>query len=561
MFDDLVVGTLDVSRLNYGTITLVPKVPEADVIQKFRPICLFNVSLKILTKASNNRLVELANDVLDEAQTAFIKGRFIFYGVAVIHEILNEVHKSNSSGIVFKVDLEKAYDKINCNFLKEVMSQKGFSLAWINCVMSVVTRGKLLSKLMIELGLFFRTYQGVRQGDPLSPILFNLTVDALVVLVKQVRQQGLIRGLAKHLVPGGCVILQYADDTIFLLEPDLDCARNLKFLLCMFEQMSGLKINFHKSDLYCLGGAQELGNTLKGIFTCKQGSFPFRYLGVPLSYKRLANINWKPMEDRVEGRLASWQGRLLSRGDRVTLINSCMSSVPNFLMSFLEIPKSVMKKLDFFRRRMLWQDEADHRKIHLVNWPSVCQPKDQGGLGITDLTLMNFCLICKWIWKLENSSGLWQKLIRRKYCRGKLLAQVVHRQGDSHFWSGILHVRVVFFSFCRRLVGNGKRTRFWEDEWWGVKPLARQFPRLFNLTFSTGIFVYTVFTEGWGSIRFRRTLVGETLKQWEDLKRCYQLVVLSDIKDKLFLETGGQRKIFGWISLQTTEKIPGSFSL
>lgn len=155
MFDDLVVGTLDVSRLNYGTITLVPKVPEADVIQKFRPICLFNVSLKILTKASNNRLVELANDVLDEAQTAFIKGRFIFYGVAVIHEILNEVHKSNSSGIVFKVDLEKAYDKINCNFLKEVMSQKGFSLAWINCVMSVVTRGKLLSKLMIELGLFF----------------------------------------------------------------------------------------------------------------------------------------------------------------------------------------------------------------------------------------------------------------------------------------------------------------------------------------------------------------------------------------------------------------------
>lgn len=158
-------------------------------------------------------------------------------------------------------------------------------------------------------------------------------------------------------------------------------------------------------------------------------------------------------------------------------------------MSFLEIPKGVIKRIDFFRKRLLWQEEAGTRKIHLVNWPTVCQPKDQGGLGITDLEIMNFCLLCKWIWKLENSSGLWQKILRRKYCKGKLFTQVSPKQGDSQFWSGILHVRDVFLGCCRRLVGNGKRTMFWVDEWWGEKPLALQNPRLFRLTFNADVSV------------------------------------------------------------------------
>lgn len=116
-----------------------------------------------------------------------------------------------------------------------------------------------------------------------------------------------------------------------MLNADLESARNLKFLLCLFEQMSGLKINFHKSDLYCLGNAIDIGCQLEEIFTCKLGTFPFRYLGVPLSFKRLTNKEWKSIEDRVEGRLASWQSKMLSRGGRIVLINSCMSSIPKCL--------------------------------------------------------------------------------------------------------------------------------------------------------------------------------------------------------------------------------------
>lgn len=145
----------------------------------------------------------------------------------MLHEILNDVYKSGKPGVVFKVDFEKAYDKINWRFLESVMSQKGFSLQWIRCMMGFVCGGKVAVKVNHKVGPFFRTYQGVRQGDPLSPVLFNFAVDGLSALVKSAQQQGLIKGLVPHLIPGGCAILQHADDTIFLLDADLASARIL----------------------------------------------------------------------------------------------------------------------------------------------------------------------------------------------------------------------------------------------------------------------------------------------------------------------------------------------
>lgn len=442
-------------------------------------------------------MIGLDDEIIDSAQTAFIQGRFILDGVVVLHEILNDVHRNKSSEIVFKVNFEKAYDKINWSFLRTVMFQKGFSQQWIDCVMNFVWGGKVAVKVNDKIGPYFRTYQGVRQDDPLSPLLFNLAVDALTCLVKNTQDRGLVRGLACQLVPSGCAILQYADDTIFLLEADVESARNLKFILCLFEQASGLKINFLKSDLYCLGGAQEMGAHLEEIFTCKLRAFPFKYLGIPLHFRRLANSDWKHVEERVEGRLASWQGKMLFRGVRLILINACLSSIPNYMMSPLEIPKGVIKKLDFFRKRLMWREGCDQRKIHLVNWLAIYQE------------VMNFCLLCKWLWRLETSSGVWQKVIRKKYCRGKPLALASFRNGDSHFWAGVMHVKDTFLSCCRRLIGNGKRTLFWSDDWIEGNPLSVQLPRLFHLTFSSEITVHKVF--GWGSITFRRTLTGETL--------------------------------------------------
>lgn len=108
------------------------------------------------------------------------------------------------------------------------------------------------------LGPYFNTHKWVRQGDPFSPLLFNLAVDGVSCLIKKAQYEGLIIGLIAHIVERWVACLQYADDTVFLLQDDLTGAKNLKFILLVFEQMSGLKINFYKSEVLCFGSTLDV---------------------------------------------------------------------------------------------------------------------------------------------------------------------------------------------------------------------------------------------------------------------------------------------------------------
>lgn len=169
-------------------------------------------------------------------------------------------------------------------------------------------------------------------------------------------------------------ILQYADDTIFLLEEGDENARNLKFILCLFEQMSGLKINFLKSEVFCLGEATHFADMYGEIFTCQAGQLPLKYLGMPIYKERLQNKHCKFLEDKIEKRMKGWQGKVLSISGRTTLLNSCLSSIPFYMLSFYKLPKGVEKRLDYFRSRLLWQEDQGTRKYHLVNCLlSACQ--------------------------------------------------------------------------------------------------------------------------------------------------------------------------------------------
>jgi hypothetical protein len=163
------------------------------------------------------------------------------------------------------------------------------------------------------------------------------------------------------------------------MEHDLAKAVNMKLILSLFEQLSGLKINFHKSELFCFGKAKDEEDDYRCIFGCEIGSLPFKYLGIPIHFRKLRNKKWKPIEDRFERKLAAWVGKLLSYGDRLVLINSVLSSLPMFLLSFFEIPKGVRKRLDFYRSRFFWQSDGQKKKYRLTKWNIVCRPKDQGG--------------------------------------------------------------------------------------------------------------------------------------------------------------------------------------
>jgi hypothetical protein len=180
----------------------------------------------------------------------------------------------------------------------------------------------------------------------------------------------------------------------------------MKLLLSVFEELSGLKINFFKSEVFYFGEAKDYESQYEQLFGCKKGLFPFKYFGIPMHYRKLNNKDWEMIEERIEKKLSSWKGKYLSVGGHLLLINLMLSSLPMFMLSFFEIPKGVLEKINYFRSRFFWQSDNQKKKYRLAKWDIVCQHKDQGGLGILNLEIQNQCLLSKWLFKLLNEDGL-----------------------------------------------------------------------------------------------------------------------------------------------------------
>jgi hypothetical protein len=204
----------------------------------------------------------------------------------------------------------------------------------------------------------------------------------LAVLIERAKGLGYFEDLVPHLVDGGLSILQYADDTILFIEDDLVKAKGLRLVLSAFEKLSGLKINFHKSELFCFGEAKNRTMEYIRFFGCREGVFPFRYLGIPMSPRKLSNGDWRMVEERFQKKLSSWKGKMLSSGGRLVLINSVLSSLPLYMLSFFRIPKGVLEKLDYYRSRFFWQCDEHKKKYRLAKWSILHKPKSAGGWGL-----------------------------------------------------------------------------------------------------------------------------------------------------------------------------------
>jgi hypothetical protein len=129
-------------------------------------------------------------------------------------QTIHELKRKKQKDIILKLDFEKAYDKVNWDFLQQVLRMKGFPNMWCQWMERVVSKGSVCVQVNDNLGHFFQTKKGLRQGDPLSPVLFNLVADMLAVLIERSKGMGFFDGLVPHLVEDGLSILQYADDTI-----------------------------------------------------------------------------------------------------------------------------------------------------------------------------------------------------------------------------------------------------------------------------------------------------------------------------------------------------------
>ncbi|GKU98657.1 hypothetical protein SLEP1_g11630 [Rubroshorea leprosula] len=324
---------------NASFLVLIPKTENPQGVEEYRPISLIGCTYKILAKLLANRLSKTLNSIIGENQSAFIEGRQLVDGVVVANEAIDRARKRKSRCFIFKINFEKAYDKVSWSFLDYMMERMGFDIVWRGWISECLRSNTVSILVNGSATKEFSMTKGLRQGDPLSPFLFLMVAEALNGLTFAAVAKGYFRGV--KIGEGELEIshLQFADDTLFMGEATEDNIWTAKCIMRAFELVSGLKINYRKSSLIGVNTDEDWIRSMAWMLNCKTESLPCKYLGMPLGANPKRITTWRPLIDSFRRKLSVWKGRFLSLGGRITLINAVLSSLPVFLMSVYLLPK------------------------------------------------------------------------------------------------------------------------------------------------------------------------------------------------------------------------------
>lgn len=178
----------------------------------------------------------------------------------------------------------------------------------------------------------------------------------------------------------------------------------MKCIIRYFEMASGLKVNFLESCCMSLCVPERDIKMFSAILNCKVLKPPFTYLGIPIGGNpRRANL-WQPILTKMRRKLSTWKQNMLSFGGRLCLINSVLTLLPIFFLSFFRDPKGILRSATRIMKNFLWGGSKSASKIAWIKWDKVCRPRKAGGLGVRNWDLFNIALLRKWRWKLMMGS-------------------------------------------------------------------------------------------------------------------------------------------------------------
>ncbi|GJQ99376.1 RNA-directed DNA polymerase, eukaryota [Tanacetum coccineum] len=302
-----VSGTLP-RGCNSSFIALIPKVTDAKFVTDFRPISLIG---------------------------SVYKDRQILDGPFILNEALAWCKRKKSQA------LTKAYDSVSSNMA------------------SILMNGSPKVEFLILCGL--------KQGDPLAPLLFILVMESLHISVSRAVNDGVFKGL--HINDSTILShLFYADDAIFLGEWSDDNLANLIRMLQCFQLASGLKINVHKSQVLGVGVHPDIVNQGASTFGCTVMHTPFKYLGVTVGDQMSHHSAWRNIIQKVRTRLSKWKVKTLSIGGRLTLLKSVLGAVPLYSMSIYKAPKGVLHELEMIRNSFFNGADSAEKKDNLARF-------------------------------------------------------------------------------------------------------------------------------------------------------------------------------------------------
>ncbi|GJW31555.1 RNA-directed DNA polymerase, eukaryota [Tanacetum coccineum] len=469
---------------NASFITLIPKSQDPKTVSDFRPISLIGSLYKVVTKILAIRLSSVISDLISDVQTAFLPNRQILDGPFIINELLSWCRHKKQQAMVFKVDFAKAYDSVRWDYLDDVLFSFGFGVKWrswikgslISGMASVLVNGSPTSE--------FQFHCGLKQGDPLAPYLFILVMESLHLSVSRTVEAGIFTGIK---IDSALSIshLFYADDAVFIGEWTDSNLRSIIQMLHCFSLASGLKINLQKSNLLGVGVTGSLVNEAAASIGCSVMKAPFKYLGVMVG-GNMSKINaWDDMVGKIKSRLSKWKINTLSIGGRLTLLKAVLGSTPIYPMSLYKVPKTVLHEMESLRRNFFNGVQGVDRKISWVKWTKVLASKKYGGLGVSSFYALNRALLFRWVWRfLSHDNSLWFRFISAMHGSSFQTRSSFH---CSNWLSIIREVSALklqgidFLSHCKRRVGSGMQTRFWEDLWLGEVTLIKTIPIKVNV--------------------------------------------------------------------------------
>ena len=320
--------------------------------------------------------------------------------------------------MAIKVDLVKAYDRLEWSFIHKVLKAFQFPEELIKLIMSCVSTTSI--SILLNRGRLtpFMPTRGLRQGDPFSPYLFTLCMEYLGFLINKScrRDEWTPLKASKHNL--GISHLFFADDLMLFAKANKAGADSIQKVLSKFCKESGQLISAEKSCIYFSPNVPlNARDDIYGLLNIAETSCLGKYLGFPLNHRGAGQNRYIFIVEKVITKLSRWKTKFLSFAGRMVLINSVMAAIPNHIMQGVALPSHLCEKLDKVNRDFLWGSSLEKRKLHLVGWNKIIRSKAEGGLGLQAARAKNIALLAKLNWRLyQDKDSIWAKVLLGKYC-------------------------------------------------------------------------------------------------------------------------------------------------
>ncbi|CAJ2644561.1 unnamed protein product [Trifolium pratense] len=459
------------SSLNETNICLIPKCDNPTSMKDLRPISLCNVLYKIVSKVLANRLKLCLDKCVSQEQSAFVEGRSILDNALIAIEVIHAMKRKTKGyrgELALKIDISKAYDKVDWGFLRGMLVKMGFGEKWIQWMMMCVSSVNYSVLMNFDKVGPITPGRGLRQGDPLSPYLFILVAEGLTALIHQAVRQGDIHGV--RICRGAPEVshLLFADDCFLFCRANVAEVTQLLSILQTYEQASGQEINLSKSEVFISRNMSQAAQAdLAGILGVRHVLGTDIYLGLPSMVGRSKKAIFSYLKDRIWKRINSWRGRALSKAGKEIMIKSVFQAIPAYVMSMFILPSSFIDDIEKMINAFWWGGGNGNSKgIHWLAWERLACPKDKGGLGFRNFEAFNMAMVAKQAWKiLQNPDTLVARLMKARYFPRSTVLEASLGYNPSFAWRSIWKARQVLLLGCRWRIGGGDKIHVMTDPW------------------------------------------------------------------------------------------------